>query len=76
MEIRAFEDVVLVKDLTNGHFSKGTLGVVADVLHEGKGFVVEFFAANGQTLGVEIVDASFVAPASAFPFPVRVESAA
>ncbi|HRH36528.1 MAG TPA: DUF4926 domain-containing protein [Catalimonadaceae bacterium] len=76
MEIRAFEEIVLLKDLPNGHFSKGTLGVVADVLNEGKGFVIEFFAANGQTLGVEIMDASFVASASEFPYPIRVENAA
>lgn len=76
MEIKAFEEVVLTVDLQNGKFKAGTLGVVVDVLAEGAGYALEIFAANGQTLGVEIVTASQVAPASDFPFPVKVEWAA
>jgi hypothetical protein len=49
---------------------------VVDVLNEGQGYALEFFAANGQTLGVEIVQANRVAPISDFPFPVRVDHAA
>jgi len=64
MEIKAFEEIVLTKDLPSGSFLKGTTGVVADVLLEGKGFAIELFAANGQTLGIEIVEASSVAASS------------
>jgi hypothetical protein len=76
MEIKAFEEVVLTADLPNRTFKAGTLGVVVDVLAEGAGYAIEIFAANGQTLGVEVVAANQIAPASDFPFPVKVERAA
>ena len=46
------------------------------MLEGGEAYVVEFFAANGETLGIEILEARFIAPASEFPFPVKVERAA
>jgi hypothetical protein len=76
MGIKEFDEVVLISDLANGSFKKGTIAVVVDVLNEGQGYALEFFAANGQTLGVEIVQANRVAPISDFPFPVRVDHAA
>lgn len=76
MNIAAFDEVVLTSDTPSGKFKKGTLGVVADVLKNGDAYIIEFFAANGETLGVEILEAQFVASASEFPFPVKVERAA
>lgn len=76
MSLEPIEGIVLKADLPSGKFEKGTLGVVAEVLKNGEGYVVEFFAANGETLGVEIIEARLVAPASEFPFPVKVERAA
>ena len=76
MKIKEFDEIVITENLANGTFRKGTIGVVVDVLSENSGYVLEFFAANGQTLGVEIVSANQVAPVSEFPFPVRVEKAA
>jgi len=76
MKIKEFDEIVITENLANGTFKKGTIGVVVDVLSENSGYVLEFFAANGQTLGVEIVSANQVAPVSEFPFPVRVEKAA
>lgn len=76
MTISAFDEIVLTDNLPSGKFGKGTIGVVADVLKNGEGYVIEFFAANGETLGVEILKVQFVAPAFEFPFPVKVVKAA
>ena len=76
MSIAEFDEVVLTAEVPSGKFGKGTLGVVADVLKGGEAYVVEFFAANGETLGVEILESRFIAPASEFPFAVKVELAA
>ena len=70
MRLKPFDEIALTADLPSGKFEKGTLGVVADVLKNGEAYMVEFFAANGETLGVEILESRFVAPASQFPFPV------
>jgi hypothetical protein len=76
MGLKAFDEVVLTSDLSNGSFKEGTIGVVVEVFPGSSGYALEFFAANGQTLGFEIVSANEVAPVSEFPFPVRVERAA
>ncbi len=76
MEIKEFDEVVLKSDVASGTFKAGTIGVVVDIFSRNEGYAIEFFAANGETLGVEIVPKNQVESVSEFPYPVRVERAA
>ena len=53
--IKEFDRIILSKDLTGTSFVKGDIGTVVMVYENGRGFEIEFFAADGSTLGVETV---------------------
>jgi len=55
--IKEFERVVLRENLPGTPFVKGDVGTVVMIHEDGKGYEVEFFAADGSTLGVESVEA-------------------
>ena len=61
--IKEFERVVLTENLKGTPFVKGDVGTVVMIHENGKGFEVEFFAADGSTLGVETVEAGQVVSA-------------
>ena len=61
--IKEFERVVLTANLKGTPFVKGDVGTVVMIHDNGKGFDVEFFAADGSTLGVETVEANQVVSA-------------
>jgi len=62
--IKEFERVVLTENLNGTPFVKGDVGTVVMIHNNGKGLEVEFFAADGSTLGVETVDAGKVVSAT------------
>lgn len=53
--IKEFDRIILSKDLAGTNFIKGDIGTVVMIYENGKGFEIEFFAADGSTLGVETV---------------------
>ena len=55
-----FERVVLLKDLPDTEFIKGDIATIVEIYQGGKGFDIEFFAADGSTLGVETVMSDMV----------------
>ena len=55
-----FERVVLLKDLPDTSFIKGDVATVVEIYNKGEGYEVEFFAADGSTLGVETVSADAI----------------
>ena len=55
-----FERVVLLNDLTGTKFIKGDVATVVEIYNRGEGYEIEFFAADGTTLGVESVAADAV----------------
>jgi hypothetical protein len=55
-----FERVVLVQDLENTRFITGDIATIVEIYDNGNGYEIEFFAADGTTLGVETVPASFI----------------
>jgi hypothetical protein len=55
-----FERVVLLKDLTGTKFIKGDVATIVEIYTGGKGYELEFFAADGTTLGVETVAATAI----------------
>ncbi|MBX7141224.1 MAG: DUF4926 domain-containing protein [Chitinophagales bacterium] len=58
--IKEFERVVLTENLNGTPFVKGDVGTVVMIHNNGKGYEVEFFAADGSTLGVETVEGTQV----------------
>ena len=58
--IKEFERVILTENLKGTPFVKGDVGTVVMIYDNGKGYEVEFFAADGSTLGVETVRANQV----------------
>lgn len=61
--IKEFERVVLTENLKGTAFVKGDVGTVVMIHANGKGYEIEFFAADGSTLGVETVEANQVVSA-------------
>jgi len=61
--IKKFERVVLTENLKGTPFVKGDVGTVVMIHDNSKGFEIEFFAADGSTLGVETVEANQVVSA-------------
>ena len=57
---KEFERVYLVEDLPDTSFVKGDVGAIVMIHENGAGYEIEFFAADGSTLGVETVTASQV----------------
>ena len=55
-----FERVVLLEDLPHTSFIKGDIATVVAIYSDNKGYEIEFYAADGTTLGVETVEASKV----------------
>ncbi|MBA3649551.1 MAG: DUF4926 domain-containing protein [Chitinophagales bacterium] len=55
--IQEFERIVLTENLPGTPFIKGDVGTIVMIHENGKGYEVEFFAADGSTLGVETVEA-------------------
>jgi len=55
-----FERVVLLEDLPNTTFIKGDIATVVEIYNGKQGYEIEFFAADGTTLGVETVSADMV----------------
>jgi hypothetical protein len=55
-----FERVVLLKDLPNSAFIKGDIATIVEIYDKGRGYEIEFFAADGSTLGVETVPADVI----------------
>ena len=55
-----FERVVLVNDLPLTTFIKGDVATIVEIYPDSKGYEIEFFAADGTTLGVETVPADAV----------------
>ncbi len=53
--IKEFDRIILIKDLAGTDFVKGDIGTVVTIYYEGEGYEIEFFAADGATLGVETV---------------------
>lgn len=58
--MKLFERVVLVKNLVNSRFIKGDVATIVEIYGKGKGYEIEFFAADGSTLGVETVPANAI----------------
>jgi hypothetical protein len=56
-----FERVVLVEDLPHTTYIKGDIATVVEIYKKDKGYEIEFFAADGSTLGVETVPAHAIA---------------
>ncbi|MFI5172166.1 MAG: DUF4926 domain-containing protein [Chitinophagales bacterium] len=54
--IKEFDRIVLIRDLPGTIFVKGDIGTVVMIYDGGRGYEIEFFAADGSTLGVESVD--------------------
>ena len=55
-----FERVVLLEDLPDTTFIKGDIATVVEIYKDNGGYEIEFFAADGTTLGVETVPAGAV----------------
>ncbi|MGE0636513.1 MAG: DUF4926 domain-containing protein [Bacteroidia bacterium] len=58
--LKEFERVFITEDLPGTPYVKGDVGVIAHVYENGKGYEIEFFAADGTTLSVETVSANQV----------------
>ncbi len=56
--IKEFDRIILIKDLLGTNFVKGDIGTVVLIYEGGKGYEVEFFAADGTTLAVETVQSN------------------
>jgi uncharacterized protein DUF4926 len=59
--IRELDSVVLTVDLPEHRLRKGDVGTVV-LLHDGRGYEVEFMTLNGETLAVVSLDHSRVRP--------------
>ena len=55
-----FERVFLLDNLAGTQFIKGDVATVVEIYEGGKGYEIEFFAADGTTLGVESVEANAI----------------
>jgi hypothetical protein len=55
-----FERVFLLHNLAGTKFIKGDVATIVEIYDNGKGYEIEFFAADGTTLGVESVPADAI----------------
>ncbi len=55
-----FERGVLLEDGPDTTFIKGDIATIVEIYENGKGYEIEFFAADGTSLGVETVVAHSV----------------
>jgi len=62
--IAPYERVILTEDIPGTELKQGDVGVVVEVYQKGKGYEVEFFASNGNTVAVETLEARQVRTAS------------
>ena len=58
--LKEFERAFLTEDLSGTSFVKGDIGTIVLIHENGAGYEIEFFAADGSTLGVETVFATQV----------------
>ncbi len=58
--IKEFDRVILTENLEGTPFVRGDIGTIVMIYENGKGYEVEFFAADGSTLGVETVTSNQV----------------
>ncbi|MFM9840164.1 MAG: DUF4926 domain-containing protein [Cyclobacteriaceae bacterium] len=67
-EFKLYDQVQLTKPLPEYHFEKGDVAIVVDVANDkqgNKGYVLEFFDSNGETLQVVVVAEDSIAYSSA-----------
>jgi hypothetical protein len=55
-----FERVFLLDNLAGTKFIKGDVATIVEIYDSGEGYEIEFFAADGTTLGVESVSANAI----------------
>jgi hypothetical protein len=55
--IKALSRAVLACDLPKAGLRAGDVGVVVDVLQDGKAYVLEFMTWDGETIAVEVLAA-------------------
>lgn len=55
-----FERVILLEDLPHTTFIKDDIATIVEIYEGNKGYEIEFFAADGTTLGVETVPSNLV----------------
>ena len=63
--MKEFELVALTRDLERTYLKKGDVGVIVDVLADGKAYIVEFILQTGFTAALEEVNAGGVRPLKA-----------
>ncbi len=64
-EFKKYEQVQLTKPLPEFHFEKGDVATIVDTANDSngnKGYILEFFDNNGNTLQVVMVNEDCIAP--------------
>ncbi len=71
--VKEFERIILTENLKDSPFVKGDAGTIVMTHPDSKGFEVEFFALEGNTLGVETVSADQIKSAKGIKKVIHIE---